>query len=79
MSWPHVDWSQAPEDAVAWSAYTIPGKTVFGQWHTIRLRNFERAPNLLAWASGCSDAPTFGYTGHPRDSLTLRPQKEPTP
>lgn len=77
MSWDKVDWSQAPEDAVAWSAYRLSGSHVLGQWHTIRQsREAERVANVWIWASSCSEAPDFGYSGTAHDSLTFRPKDD---
>lgn len=65
MSWDKVDWSQAPEDAVAWWVDTASDKATHAKWVVVWL-NF-------GWNFALRGAPMFGYTGHPRDSLTLRP------
>lgn len=74
MSWPAVDWSQAPEDAVAWSVdYDDLGARVAFWQH------LYYSENVREWRLDGVRAPMFGYTGHPRDSLTLRPQKDAAP
>lgn len=63
--WAGVDWAQAPEWATHWVMLDLPpGSNPLALWS---------APSMRFIA-----APTFGYTGHPRDSLTARPQQEET-
>ncbi len=68
MSWPHVDWAQAPKDAVAW----YYDEFLEGVWVKLAM-NIADQPYPRGFV-----APDFNYTGHPRDSLTLRPQEETT-
>jgi len=60
-----VDWEQAPREAKWW----LMDGTGHAYWYL--------APDLIAhtnfWHAFQVDAPTFGYSGNWRDSLTERP------
>ncbi len=71
MTHPKVDWSKAPAEAVAWSAYQF-GKTRGACWHWFtRVQN----PSESYWMEDSEEAPLFGYRGTVENSLTLRPPK----
>lgn len=66
--WAGVDWSQAPSWATHW-AVDGDGRA---QWFGLEI---VWSISVDVWLDDHTsiEAPDFGYTGHPRDSLTLRP------
>ena len=73
MSWSKVDWSQAPDWAVAWF---IEDVMVSGKVHQAsQWRGFEFTEDRgCGWFEDQTQiAPKFAYRGSVKNSLTLRP------
>lgn len=74
--WSGVDWSRAPSWATHW-AMDGDGKAF---WYGFRLEFVTPGGpgGVAVWSpasfTNYDMAPDFGYTGHPRDSMTVRPQ-----
>ena len=71
MTHPKVDWSKAPEWAVAW-ACEVMDEGRYGTW-----LGYELTGNgIELWFDIIrADAPMFRYRGTVENSLTLRPPK----
>ena len=70
---PQVDWSQAPEWAVAWALSTdVDVEGIHGQWLGFRVEA-DAAGQFFGIRT--DEAPRFRYRGSVKNSLTLRPAK----
>ena len=72
MTHPKVDWSKAPEWAVAWSISHWPGGERHGWWTG---PHYMDEAGSRWWGFDSEIAPLFGYRGTVENSLTLRPPK----
>lgn len=77
MTHPKVDWSKAPEWAVAWSLNTDTvgpdrKKVRWGSWLGYEMLDDGGGK---FYATQTEEAPKFGYRGTVENSLTLRPPK----
>lgn len=70
------DWSQAPEWAGWWCAIMKDGIITGGWWNTHKPETICPIGNYSCYShhGRCEQAPSFGYSGDWKDSVTKRPK-----